>query len=118
MRRVGSDSELRCSFCHKNKDAVSRLISSPSDRSRVYICDECVEVCHSILKDESVEVAAEVAAAVAQPRELVFDPMLVPDLLDAVERWTHSESRGDDALPEMDEVRRVAALMFTAPMEQ
>jgi hypothetical protein len=54
----------------------------------------------------------------ARPRELAFDPMLVPDLLDAVERWTHSESRGDDASPEIDEVRRVATLMFTAPMEK
>jgi hypothetical protein len=114
MRRVGSDSELRCSFCDKSQDAVRHLISSPSDRSRVYICDECIEVCHFILKDES----AEVATAVARPRELAFDPMLVPDLLDAVERWMHSESRGDDGPEELDEVRRVAALMFTAQVEK
>jgi len=117
MRRAGSNSELRCSFCNKSKDAVAHLISSPSDRSRVYICDECVAVCNSIVNDKSAEVAAGVAASMARPRELAFDPMLVPDLLDAVERWTHSESRGDDALPEIDEVRRVAALMFTAPVE-
>jgi hypothetical protein len=118
MRRAISDSGLRCSFCEKSKDAVRHLISSPSDRSRAYICDECVAVCHSILNDKSAEVAAGVAAFMGRPRGLAFDPMLVPDLLDAVERWTHTESRGDDALLEIDEVRRVAALMFTAPMEQ
>jgi N-carbamoylputrescine amidase len=44
---TGSDETLRCSFCHKSKDAVAKLISSPSD-PRAYICDECVAVCNSI----------------------------------------------------------------------
>src|SRR5438270_421963 len=43
---------LRCSFCHKSQDAVAKLISSPSDYPRAYICDECVAVCNSILKDD------------------------------------------------------------------
>src|ERR1700752_35066 len=42
---------LRCSFCHKSQDAVAKLISSPSDYPRAYICDECVAVCNSILED-------------------------------------------------------------------
>src|SRR6202046_916871 len=48
----GSDESLRCSFCHKSQDAVSKLISSPSDYPRAYICDECVAVCNSILEDD------------------------------------------------------------------
>ena len=48
----GSDDSLRCSFCHKSQDAVSKLISSPSDYPRAYICDECVAVCNSILEDD------------------------------------------------------------------
>ncbi len=40
---------LRCSFCHKAQDDVAKLISSPSDYPRAYICDECVDVCCSIL---------------------------------------------------------------------
>jgi len=43
---------LRCSFCHKSQDNVAKLISSPSDYPRAYICDECVAVCNSILEDD------------------------------------------------------------------
>jgi ATP-dependent Clp protease ATP-binding subunit ClpX len=48
---------LRCSFCHKSQDAVAKLISSPSDYPRAYICDECVAVCNSILEDDRGETA-------------------------------------------------------------
>jgi ATP-dependent Clp protease ATP-binding subunit ClpX len=50
--RVGPEEALRCSFCHKSQDAVAKLISSPSDYPRAYICDECVAVCNSILEDD------------------------------------------------------------------
>jgi len=50
-----SDESLRCSFCHKSQDAVAKLISSPSDYPRAYICDECVAVCNSILEDDRGE---------------------------------------------------------------
>ena len=53
----GSDESLRCSFCHKSQDAVAKLISSPSDYPRAYICDECVAVCNSILEDDRTEAA-------------------------------------------------------------
>jgi len=49
---------LRCSFCHKSQDAVAKLISSPSDYPRAYICDECVAVCNSILEDDRGETQA------------------------------------------------------------
>src|SRR5215470_16791055 len=53
--RSGSEESLRCSFCHKSQDAVAKLISSPSDYPRAYICDECVAVCNSILEDDRSE---------------------------------------------------------------
>ena len=56
--RSGSDEVLRCSFCHKSQDAVAKLISSPSDYPRAYICDECVAVCNSILEDDRTETHA------------------------------------------------------------
>ncbi|RRA49035.1 ATP-dependent Clp protease ATP-binding subunit ClpX [Acidipila sp. EB88] len=56
--RTGSDDTLRCSFCHKSQDAVAKLISSPSDYPRAYICDECVAVCNSILEDDRSETPA------------------------------------------------------------
>jgi ATP-dependent Clp protease ATP-binding subunit ClpX len=52
---------LRCSFCHKSQDAVAKLISSPSDYPRAYICDECVAVCNSILEDDRTESHAAAA---------------------------------------------------------
>ncbi|MDE1161942.1 MAG: ATP-dependent Clp protease ATP-binding subunit ClpX [Acidobacteriaceae bacterium] len=51
----GMEESLRCSFCHKSQDAVAKLISSPSDYPRAYICDECVAVCNSILEDDKGE---------------------------------------------------------------
>jgi ATP-dependent Clp protease ATP-binding subunit ClpX len=53
--RTGPEEALRCSFCHKSQDAVAKLISSPSDYPRAYICDECVGVCNSILEDDRGE---------------------------------------------------------------
>jgi ATP-dependent Clp protease ATP-binding subunit ClpX len=52
VKRAGSDDTLRCSFCHKSQDVVGKLISSPSDYPRAYICDECIAVCNSILEDD------------------------------------------------------------------
>jgi ATP-dependent protease Clp ATPase subunit len=50
-KRDQSDSQLRCSFCHKAEEVVGKLISSPSDYPRAYICDECIAVCNSIMED-------------------------------------------------------------------
>jgi ATP-dependent Clp protease ATP-binding subunit ClpX len=55
VKRAGSDEALRCSFCHKSQDVVGKLISSPSDYPRAYICDECIAVCNSILDDDKVD---------------------------------------------------------------
>ena len=63
--RSGSDEVLRCTFCHKSQDAVAKLISSPSDYPRAYICDECVAVCNSILEDDRSE-----AQTTASPNHL------------------------------------------------
>ena len=59
--KSGSDEILRCSFCHKSQDAVAKLISSPSDYPRAYICDECVAVCNSILEDDRTATPASTA---------------------------------------------------------
>ncbi len=59
--RSGSEESLRCSFCHKSQDAVAKLISSPSDYPRAYICDECVAVCNSILEDDRSETQSAAA---------------------------------------------------------
>jgi ATP-dependent Clp protease ATP-binding subunit ClpX len=44
----GSPQVLRCSFCGRGQDEVTKLISGPS----VYICNECIKLCKDILDDE------------------------------------------------------------------
>ncbi len=69
--RTGSDDSLRCSFCHKTQDVVAKLISSPSDYPRAYICDECVAVCNSILEDDRSETPPGAAPAhLPKPQEV------------------------------------------------
>src|SRR6202453_3406320 len=69
--RTGPEEALRCSFCHKSQDAVAKLISSPSDYPRAYICDECVAVCNSILEDDRGETQPGAAPAhLPKPQEV------------------------------------------------
>jgi ATP-dependent Clp protease ATP-binding subunit ClpX len=44
-----ADKNLHCSFCGKNAQEVKKLIAGPN----VYICDECVDLCYSILSTEA-----------------------------------------------------------------
>ena len=68
--RTGSEEILRCSFCHKSQDAVAKLISSPSDYPRAYICDECVAVCNSILEDDRGDPASISPNQLPKPHEV------------------------------------------------
>ena len=43
-----ADKTLRCSFCGKTQHEVRKLIAGPS----VFICDECIELCNDIVRDE------------------------------------------------------------------
>jgi ATP-dependent Clp protease ATP-binding subunit ClpX len=70
MKRAGSDDTLRCSFCHKSQDVVGKLISSPSDYPRAYICDECIAVCNSILEDDKPETPSAGPHKIPKPLEI------------------------------------------------
>src|SRR6266849_1623495 len=70
MKRPGSDEALRCSFCHKSQDVVGKLISSPSDYPRAYICDECIAVCNSILEDDKTEQPTTSPTKLPKPLEV------------------------------------------------
>ena len=47
-RKDGSGKLLYCSFCGKSQHEVKKLIAGPS----VYICDECVDLCNDIIREE------------------------------------------------------------------
>lgn len=70
MKRTGSDDSLRCSFCHKSQDVVGKLISSPSDYPRAYICDECIAVCNSIIEDDRHDQSYSTPGKLPRPLEL------------------------------------------------
>jgi ATP-dependent Clp protease ATP-binding subunit ClpX len=70
LKRAGSDDSLRCSFCHKSQDVVGKLISSPSDYPRAYICDECIAVCNSIIEDDRHEQSYGTPGKLPRPLEL------------------------------------------------
>jgi len=70
VKRAGSDDSLRCSFCHKSQGVVGKLISSPSDYPRAYICDECIAVCNSILEDDRQEQSYSAPHKLPKPLEL------------------------------------------------
>jgi ClpX C4-type zinc finger protein len=113
MRRSARDSTLRCSFCGKSQEKAGKLISSPSDYPRAYICDECITVCNSILEDDREEaLAAEMKIDPGEPAHAWATHPLVSGLLAAIERWLQKESLGGDAAPEIAETREIAIHMM------
>jgi len=70
VKKYSSDETLRCSFCHKTQEQVEKLISSPSEYPRAYICDECVNVCRQILEDERREQTQVMNRRLPRPPEI------------------------------------------------
>jgi ATP-dependent Clp protease ATP-binding subunit ClpX len=50
---TAADKTLHCTFCGKNQQEVRKLIAGPS----VFICDECIDLCNEIVRDELPEAA-------------------------------------------------------------
>ena len=62
-----SKNTLFCSFCGKSQHEVRKLIAGPT----VFICDECVELCMDIIKEENKTISSSSnSASVETPREL------------------------------------------------
>jgi ATP-dependent Clp protease ATP-binding subunit ClpX len=70
LKRLVTDEVLRCSFCQKTQEAVGKLISSPSDHPRAYICDECVAICNTILEEDQTERVSTAQAKLPRPAEV------------------------------------------------
>ena len=63
----GDDGKLLyCSFCGKSQHEVRKLIAGPS----VFICDECVELCNDIIREELEETSSDTVGALPNPHEL------------------------------------------------
>lgn len=61
----GNDT-LYCSFCGKSQHEVKKLIAGPS----VYVCDECVELCNDIIREEMHEKQDEEETKLPTPKEI------------------------------------------------
>ena len=60
-------SRVSCSFCHKTQDQVQKIIAGDG----VYICNECVELCHSIMEEQpSGPVPGLDIASLPKPHEI------------------------------------------------
>lgn len=69
MSKTGSgdgDRVLYCSFCGKSQHEVKKLIAGPS----VFVCDECVELCNDIIREEVQELPEEAEANLPTPKEI------------------------------------------------
>ena len=61
-----SKNTLYCSFCGKSQHEVKKLIAGPT----VFICDECVELCMDIIKEESKSYDEKSGETVPSPEEI------------------------------------------------
>ncbi len=61
-----SKNTLFCSFCGKSQHEVRKLIAGPT----VFICDECVELCMDIIKEESKAISSSKSSSLETPKEL------------------------------------------------
>ena len=59
--------QLQCSFCGKPKELTKRLIAGPNG---VYICDECVEVCREVMKEENLKAKESQPVELLKPAEI------------------------------------------------
>src|SRR5512134_1745143 len=78
MSKVGggdSKNTLYCSFCGKSQHEVRKLIAGPT----VFICDECVELCMDIIREENKNTLVKSRDGVPTPKEIkgVLDDYVV-----------------------------------------
>ena len=101
----GSDSKntLYCSFCGKSQHEVRKLIAGPT----VFICDECVELCMDIIREETKSTGFKSSDGVPTPREIcgVLDDCVIGQAVakrvlsvavhNHYKRLEHSDKSGD-----------------------
>lgn len=65
---TGSENKnLRCSFCGKSQHEVKKLVSGSPN---IFICDECVQLCNEVLRDESVDAISKAQEGLPTPAQI------------------------------------------------
>ena len=62
----GDNKLLYCSFCGKSQQDVKKLIAGPS----VFVCDECVELCNDIIREELLDQEPSENKKLPSPHEI------------------------------------------------
>jgi ATP-dependent Clp protease ATP-binding subunit ClpX len=75
-KKGSSEKLLYCSFCGKSQHEVRKLIAGPS----VFICDECIELCNDIIRDETA--ATDTTSAAAAKASGLPTPIEISGILD------------------------------------
>ena len=95
MARNDDKREIRCSFCGKPQSAVHKLIAGPN----VYICDECINICQSILDEEFGLADDEFAAAAAEENAPSLEKLPTPrQLKETLDQYVIGQDRAKIAL--------------------
>src|SRR5512136_2434846 len=92
MSKVGSsDSKntLYCSFCGKSQHEVRKLIAGPT----VFICDECVELCMDIIREENKSSLVKSRDGIPTPKEI--RKVLDDDVINHYKRLNHQAKHND-----------------------
>ncbi len=105
-KKAGGEKLLYCSFCGKSQHEVRKLIAGPS----VFICDECIELCNDIIRDEvaGAEVGEGIKGTLPTPHEIcsILDQYVIGQSLakrslavavyNHYKRLRHLDARQDD----------------------
>jgi ClpX C4-type zinc finger protein len=119
MAQVTKGDALCCSFCRKSQDFVGKLISSPSNYPRAYICDECIAVCYAILEDDRHDTSSSTSQVeTSEGDHPLLHHSLASRFFTSVEQWMMKESLGADAAEELAQMRSLATLMLQRPEGQ
>ena len=62
-----NNEQLFCSFCGKPKDLTNRLIAGPNG---IFICNECIEVCYDVLKEDNSKEDGKAEISLLKPAEI------------------------------------------------
>ncbi len=65
-KKAGGD-KVSCSFCGRSYDAVTRLIQGDAN---IFICNECVEACHALIKKDQKPAVAKPLAKIPTPSQI------------------------------------------------
>jgi ATP-dependent protease Clp ATPase subunit len=105
-----NDNSLLCSFCGKSQEKTGKLISSPNNLPRAYICDECVAICAAIIEDDKGEPKTHLQDMhEGSPSHPLFAHPLAYDLIEAIDHWMREQSLGNDGLVALAKVSRIAS---------